>query len=343
MHQLNTNLKRDGGAKVSVFLLIFGLFWCSLVGAFDFIVGRTFVSQIQSASFQPTSARILRSEVTSHDDSEGGTTHGVKFEYAYSVNGTDYTSRRFTFDGSNSSDRRWAHEAVAAFPEGAERTCYYDANDPSRAVLAPGLHGSDITHLMFLTPFNLVAAFFIAYPIWTWRERRQPAIVPPRFVDRMRGREGYALNQYSPLITFFGLFLLTSFIGIFVVVFTGGFHPTMTKVLTIWGGGLAIALWISISMHFKTKTGRYDLVFDENSRTITAPAIAKRKTVEMIPIAEVKKFEVERVESGSGDDHKVTWQLKLLADNAREVLLQESHSERQATRLAETLNAKLHA
>ncbi|HEY6227430.1 MAG TPA: DUF3592 domain-containing protein, partial [Verrucomicrobiae bacterium] len=296
---------------------------------------------IASTWFQPTGARILRSEVTRHHDSEGGTTHGVKVEYAYSVNGTNYTGTRYTFDGESSSDSRWAYEAVAAFPAGAERVCFYDPRNPSRAVLAPGLHGSDITHLMFITPFNIVAGFFIVYPIWMWRERRRPTLVEPRFSDPLHGREGYALNQVSPLLSFFVLFLFTSFVGIFAVVFTGGFHPTMTKVVTVWGAGFAIAIGTTVYLQMKTRSGRYDLVFDNSARTITVPAVQKRKVVETIPMAEVQKFDVEKVESGTGDDHKVTWQLKMVADGGREVLLQENYFEPQAKRLAQTLNARL--
>jgi hypothetical protein len=342
VNQVNANQKK-GGATANVFLVIFGIFWCSLVAGFDFFIFRTVVSQVASTWFQPTGARILRSEVTRHHDSEGGTTHGVRFEYTYSVNGTSYTGTRYTFDGESSSDSQWARDAVAEFPAGAERTCYYDPQNPSRAVLARGLHGSDITHLMFITPFNVVAGFFIAYPIWMWRERRKPMMVEPRFADRLHGREGYALNQCGPILSFSVLFFLTSFVGIFAVVCTGGFHPTMAKVVTIWGAGFAIAVGISAYLQMKTRSGRYDLVFDQNARTITVPAVQKRKVVETIPMAEVQKFDVERVESGSGDDHKVTWQLKMVADGGREMLLEESYFERQAKRLAETLNAKLKA
>jgi hypothetical protein len=279
--------------------------------------------------------------VTTGSGDEGGTTYGVKFEYEYSVNGRNYTETRYTFDGSKSSDSRWAREAVAAFPAGEERTCFYNPANPGRAVLARGLHGSDITFLMFMTPFNIVALFFIAYPIWSWRDRRAPTVIKPRFADRLHGREGYSLNQYSPLMTFFGMFLLTSFVGIFVVVFTGGFHPTMAKVVTVWGAGFALAVWVSVYVHLKTKSGRYDLVFDRNSRMMTVPAIQKRKVTEMIPMADVQKFDVEKVETGSGEDHKVTWHLKMVAGEGRETLLQEMHVETQAKRLAKTLNARL--
>jgi hypothetical protein len=333
---------RDATAgKAGVFLLFFAIFWCSLVGVFDFLIARSLVAQITSSWYQPTTARILKSETTSNRDSEGATTHGVKFEYTYSVNGTNYTGTHYTFDGSSSSDSGWARDAVATFPPGVERVCYYDPQDPSRAVLAPGLHGSDITHLMFMTPFNIVAGFLIAYPIWSWRERRSPSVLTPRFVDQLHGREGYSLNQYSPVMAFFGLFLLTSFIGIFVVVFTGGFHPSMTKVVTVWGAGLAIAVAITAHLHLKTQRGRYDLVFDENSRTVTVPPIRNRRSVEVVPMADVKKFDVEKVESGTGDDRSVTWQVKMVADGGREVLLQESYLERHAQRLAATFNTKL--
>jgi hypothetical protein len=342
VNRLKANREASGG-KGGVFLLIFGVFWCSLVGVFDFLIARSLVLQIASTWYQPTTARILKSETTSNHDSEGGTTHGVKFEYTYSVNGTNYTGTRYTFDGSSSSDSRWAREAVERFPVGSERICYYDPETPERAVLAPGIHGSDITHLMFVTPFNIVAGFFIAYPIWSWRDKRRPAFISPRVSDRIHNREAYGLNNFSPLMTFFGVFFLMSFIGIFAVVFTGGFHPAMLKVLTIWGAGFLFSVGVSVKVYLKTKSGHYDLVFDRNSRTVTVPAVHKRPRAEMIPISEVKTFDVEKIETGSGDDHKITWQVKLRANADREFLLQETHLEPQANRLAATLNAKLNA
>lgn len=340
MNRLSADRNVEGGARSVLFLVVFGVFWCLIVGIFDLVIARSITRQIASTWFEPAPARILRSEVTASRGSKG-TTYGVKFEYAYSVNGTPYSGTRYTFDGMSSSDSRWAREAVAAFPTGAERTCYFDSKDPARAVLAPGLHGSDITMAMFITPFNIVAGFFILYPIWAWRERRAPAMVAPRFADRLHGREAYGLNQYSPLMTFLGTFFIASFLGIFVVVFTGGFHPTMMKAVTVWGAGFVIAGGTSVYVYLKARSGRYDLVFDRTAQMITVPAVQKRQTVEMIPIAEVKKFDVEKVENGSGDDHKVTWQVKMLAGEGREVLLQKGCLEKQAKRLAETLNARL--
>jgi hypothetical protein len=131
----------------------------------------------------------------------------------------NYTSDRFTFDKSKSSDSSWARQAVWDFPAGAERTCYYDPKNPARAVLAPGIHGSDITQLMFITPFNIVALFLIAQPFSAWRNRWRSALAPPRVNDRFRNREAYAMTNFKPLVTFVGAFLATSFIGVFVVVF----------------------------------------------------------------------------------------------------------------------------
>ena len=102
-----------------------------------------------------------------------------------------------------------------------------------------------------------------------------------------------------------------------------------------------IALGITIYVHFKTKTGRYDLVLDYNSRSITIPPMHQRNTAEIIPMSEVTLFDAAKVETGSGDDRKTTWQVKLVDRTNREVVVHESYLKPDAKRLADTLNAKL--
>jgi hypothetical protein len=324
-----------------IVLGFFGIFWCSLIGGFDYVAIRDLVAQIGSAHFTATPAHIVRSEVTSHRGSKGGTTYGVRFEYTYAVNGSEYRASRYTFNVSSSSDEAWAREAVAAFPAGSERVCYYDPKNPARAVLAPGIHGSDLMILMFLTPFNIIGGFMISMPFWAWRERRQPAIVSPRVADSIHGREAYAMRRFNPIVSFMGWFLVSSFVGIFAVAIPMGFHPTIMKVITVWGTGFAIALGLTISRHFKMKSGCYDLVMDYSSRSITIPAMHQRTRVETIPMSDVREFGIADRLTGTGRNQRVMWQVKLVSRDDRDVVVQEGYLESEATRLAETLNAKL--
>ncbi len=337
-------MKSNGAVKAAgraVFLAAFGIIWCSIVGLLDYKTAQSIVPQIASTWFRPTTARILMSEMTIGRGNKGSSMHGVRFEFAYAVSGTNYTGTLYTFDRDSSSDDLWAREAVAAFPAGSKRICYYDPRNPARAVLAPGLHGSDMIHLMFITPFNILAGFLMVSPILDWRNRR--AKINPRFADRLHEREGYATNKYSPVGTFLGVFLFTNTIALFAVAFASGFHPTMAKVVTVWTVAFAIALGASISVYLKLKSGRYDLVFDHNSRTITVPAVRNVQSRETIPMSDVRSFDLDEMESGSDKDRKVTWYVKILTDVGHELFVQEIDHETQAKRLVETLNEKLKA
>ena len=322
------------------FLLVFGLFWCTLVGIFDFLTLRSFIPQVASTWFSAAPARIIKSEVT-HNRGSKGSTHGVAFEYSYTVNGATYTSHHFGFDKMSSSDSGWAYRAVADFPAGSERICYYDPRDPSRAVLSKGIRGSDITILMFLTPFNIVAIALLCYPIFLWYERGRPDLIPPRVVDRFQGREAYAMNSFSPIATFLTAFFASSFLGIFVVAFPFGFHPSIPQVGTVWGTALAISVAAATLTRQRIKAGKYDLIIDRGAQTATIPAMHKRSSRELIPLAQIKNIDATEVRSGSGDDEKKTWHVTLHTHDHREFLLRDASLENDARRLARTLNVKI--
>jgi hypothetical protein len=317
-------------------LLVFGIFWCSFVAVFDFLILGSFIPQVASTWFHPTAAHIIKSELKSTGDG-----HGVDFEYTYSVAGTQYVGTRYTFDKSTSSDGAWARKAIRDYAAGSESICYYDPLNPARAVLSPGIHGSDVTMLMFITPFNIVGMFFIAAPISNWRNRRRPRSLAPRAVDRMRNREHYSMNNFSPVSTFFPVFLLTSFLGIFAVVFPSGFHPSLEKVVTIWGTGFLIAVVAAVVLRRRINAGLYDLVIDRDPQTISIPAMHKRAARELLPIAEISKITSHEVRTRSGEDEKVTWHVTLHTRDNREILLRDPPLQDEAELLAETLNSKL--
>ena len=336
--------RTGSGIGGTIVLAIFGMFWCSLVGAFDFIAIRGLVLQLASAHYVPTPAHIIKSDVVSHRGSKGGTTYGTVFDYTYTVNGAILRGNRYTFNISSSSDRNWANDAVAAFPVGSDRVCYYDPANPTRAVLAPGVHGSDLVILMFLTPFNIIAFFLASLPIWNWREGRRPALVAPRISDPLHGREGYAMLRFNPGGRFLGLLLVMSFVGIFVVIIRARSHPTIAWVLFVWGTAFAVALGVTIYSGLRAKSGRFDLVIDYESRSITIPAMYGRKSVERIPMSDVKGFAIESVvANGSNRNRNVKWQVKLIDRADGEIVVQEGFWELNARRLSETLNAKLNA
>jgi hypothetical protein len=104
-----------------------------------------------------------------------------------------------------------------------------------------------------------------------------------------------------------------------------------------------ISVVLATISFIKMKSGHYDVVIDRNSQTVTIPATHKRSSAEIIPISEIKSIDATESRSGSGEDEKVTWQVKLRTRDDREFLLQDTYVQTDAERLATTLNARIHA
>jgi hypothetical protein len=337
-----TRRLRSGGS--TLFILLFGLFWCSIVTVFDFVIIGPFLKQVRSASFQSAPARITKaSQVSSYSSGKHRTrTFGVEFEYEYTVGGTNYPGRLYTFDTSKSSDRRWVEDALREFPAGTERVAYYDPENPAVAILQRGISGADITRLMFITPFNLIGLGLLAYPISSWRQSRRLGLTP-RVLDHRHHREAYSMNSFGPFLTFFGVFFLTTFLGIFVVVFSSGFHPTMSFVVTVWSAGVAISIATATNVYLKTKAGKYDLVIDRNSNTVKVPAMHKRKQHDLIPIADVATIDTEEIEFGNnrrgGKNRR--WHVNLHTRDQRKLHLNTFYNAMEADRIARSLSDKI--
>src|SRR5688572_12041458 len=126
-------------ATVSIFLLVFAVGWCSVLALIDRELGRSVSLQARSASYAAGKATMLKSEVRSVRGRKGRSTHGVEMLYSYEVAGQKYTSDRYAFQATRSSDSQWAHDALAQNPVGATVTIYYDPRRPELSVIRRGL------------------------------------------------------------------------------------------------------------------------------------------------------------------------------------------------------------
>src|SRR5262245_42928367 len=125
-------MKRNGLAGI----LLFGLFWTVLVGAFDCLIVYNLFRQVRAKSFPQTTGTITRSEVTRHRGSKGGTTYGVRIEYDYGVEGTAFHGDRYRYGSGSSSDSQWAYEAVQNNPVGAFVPVFYNPQRPDESLLS---------------------------------------------------------------------------------------------------------------------------------------------------------------------------------------------------------------
>jgi len=282
-------------------LIFFGLFWSGMTLMFDGFTVVPAVRQVLAQRFVATAGTVRSSEVTHQEDSDGDT-HGVRISYAYTVAGREYVSDRYRYGNFSSSDCGWANQAVGENPPGKPVTAFYNPRAPDEALLQPGLAGSDLFMLMFMTPFNAV---MLALWVAGWNQARRRWHHPPaggvKLATNLRQTRA-RMTEFSPLGAGLAAIALLAFLGIFVVAFGfGGFHPPLRVALVAWGvvliGGLTAAAW-----HWKNLlAGKHDLVIDTLNGTIQLPRTFKRTTVRRLALTEIHGAFVETLAKTDGE------------------------------------------
>jgi hypothetical protein len=115
-----------------------------------------------SASWQPTTGLILRSQLVAMSDSEG-TSYAADVQYSYGVQGAEYTGNRIYFgdDMWSMPFIRSARKYTERYPVGRRITVYYDPRNPCAAILEPGLSLRSYATLVFGLLLMLAGAFFL--------------------------------------------------------------------------------------------------------------------------------------------------------------------------------------
>ena len=276
-------------------ILIFGLFWTALVGTFDCFIGSSLYHQTRAKGFPQTTGTIISSEVTRHRGSKGGTTYGVSIEYTYQVNGVQFAGNRYRYGAASTSDSKWAHDAVQNNPVGAEVPVYYDPTSPSESLLSPGIGGSDAFLLLFLTPFNMVMLGLWAAAVGALNQKRRALEAGGAKWSEDGRFIRICLPRFSPVISGMVTAGVGSFVSIFVIGFSTGFHPTLQVVLGVWGILLAAAASITIWQWRKQANGSADLVINPLEQTVELPASFGRKQRQTVPFSAVNDITVETI------------------------------------------------
>ena len=287
--------------RINKFMVFFGVFWSVLTLLFDSFLFVSAVRQVRALTFPSAQGTMISSAVTSHDDSDG-TTYGVAMRFQYSVGDRAYEGKRFRYDTSTSSDSAWANAAVAERPPGTKVDVFYNPTNPEDAVLVPGLLGSDLFQMAFLTPFNMVM-----FGLWAvgWAQVRRNWFKPlaggVKITTNLRQTRA-RLTQFSALVSGLATLGLMSFLSIFVIgFFGGGFHPSLRTMLLTWGVILAGSLTVGLWHGGWTLAGKYDLVIDELNGSVELPATCGRKTRLRIPFGAVREVRVETIRQTSSD------------------------------------------
>jgi hypothetical protein len=332
--------------KGAGFMLVFTLFWSGIVSVFDGFLIYGGVRQARAESFPTVEGRITRSEITTHRDSEGGTTFGADIAFTYRVDGTAYTSDRYRYGEMSSSDSSVASGVVRAHPVGANVRVFYNPRDPADAILMPGIAGQDVMLGLFLTPFNVVMLglwSWLAGAVWRGVTRPPAGGVP---IVRRGGRVFVRLPRISPPAAGAAAALGVSFVAIFAVAFGFGFDPPMSVVTGVWAVVLAAAIGVYFWRKFVVGSGAKDLVIDADAGMLSLPQTFGRTTDVVVALDDVSGIDVERIvhhSSKGGTSYSYAPQLKWTHDggSARSDRLVEWWDEARAGAFAGWLREQL--
>lgn len=103
----------------------------------------------------------------------GQGTHVVELRYAYDVGGTRYTGERQSLDAEGKIYLPEGAEKLAGnFPVGSPVTAHYDAANPARSLLEPGVPvGGMLGMLLGATALGFGLYFLRMFMRWLWNQR----------------------------------------------------------------------------------------------------------------------------------------------------------------------------
>lgn len=100
---------------------------------------------IRSSRVTSREAPALQTETSYDDDAPAPAPrilYSPQVEYTYTVEGQRYTGTELTLDSVEVSNKQHAQAHAARYAPGRPVTVFYDPEDPSRALLEPGVHST---------------------------------------------------------------------------------------------------------------------------------------------------------------------------------------------------------
>jgi len=136
---------------------------------------------LESQNWNETEGVILTSEITSHQetnpDSEGHyeteTYYDVNIVYQYTVIGVNYSYHRISFsDFASTPNHNEAQQLVNKYPAGENVTVFYNPNNPSEAVLEPGITNTNNIFLIIGIILIIAGIVFLYFALRRKREEQ---------------------------------------------------------------------------------------------------------------------------------------------------------------------------
>jgi hypothetical protein len=122
--------------KTSYFL---GFLFLTIFSIGCFWIGMNFIQDASQAQDWPTTDGVITYSAVDSHSSHDGNLYAPNVQYTYTVNGVKYSSNGIIFGTISTSDGGYANEMVNRYYVGKTVTVYYNPENPSDALLEPGI------------------------------------------------------------------------------------------------------------------------------------------------------------------------------------------------------------
>jgi hypothetical protein len=284
---------------IGCFLGVFLAFWCAITFGADILLVHDFLRQIRSMHYDRVDGTMLKCEILSESDADGGTSYSLDVAYTYVVDGQVYTGTQYRY-GSTSFNLSNLRKVRAELAPGTPVAVYVRPGHPDDAILAPGIIGYDLFGATMMIPFNVIAIGGLVVVALRNRPRFDPAdrrIIAPT-------ESGWRFHPYGRAwwAAFGTTVLVISFASIFVIGFGYGSNPPIAGMFGFWAAMLLLSATVG------TRYRRWwALEYDRFRHTLTVRAEAV--TVSVATIARV--WVEEEVKTDSDGDKTTHYHVTL--------------------------------
>lgn len=254
--------------------------------------GRAIVYALQARSFSQTQARVLATIVTpTNSKLEGAPVFDVEVEYTYAAGGREFTSRRPALLGALTAlGQKHADKLAATFAPGATVPVYFDAADPSRAVLSREVGSGTYIFTVFFTPFAAFGAVALSFGMSLLLRPFGPGGTQVR---HRAGRTLVRLAVYAPsgttLRVLWALWVAGMvFVSLIAIVIAMGdkVRSPMMPVI-VWAlHGTAVLLVLFVAA-IAPRHPRFRMIIDEHQNAVDIPIPGTSRTIPLASIARV--------------------------------------------------------